>query len=162
MNDQLPLRSTSLRIGDAERDQAVSLLGEHFVAGRLTQDEFEERSDQATKARYADEVELLFADLPDTETQLSQAAWPPGRAPWAQGRHPDRHPARYQRQGAGRVARGGPPPRFVWILPIMMVGLVVTSVVLTAPWLLWMMFWFAILSGPIRHRRWQGPGHQRR
>jgi hypothetical protein len=41
----------------------------------------------------------------------------------------------------------------------MMVGLVVTSVALAAPWLLWMMFWFAILSGPIRHRRWhQGPG----
>lgn len=151
MNDHLPARAGSLRIGDAERDLAVSSLGEHFVAGRLTQEEFEERSDQATKARYADEVDLLFADLPDTETQTqqSQAAWAPGRPPWAQGRHPR--------------ARVGPPPPFLWIVPVLMVGLVVSSVALAAPWLLWMMFWFAMISGPVRHRRWQGhPGNQRR
>src|SRR3954451_20469237 len=44
-----------VRIGDAERDQAVSLLSDHFVAGRLTQAEFEERSEQATRSRYNDE-----------------------------------------------------------------------------------------------------------
>jgi hypothetical protein len=155
MNDQLPLRSTSLRIGDAERDLAVSSLGEHFVAGRLTQEEFGERSDQATKARYADEVDLLFADLPETETQLSQVTWAPGRPPWAQGQQ-GRHPRQ------GQAVRVGPPP-FLWIVPVLMVGLVVSSVVLAAPWLLWMMFWFVMLSGPIRHRRWhQRPGQQRR
>ena len=29
----------------------------------LTQDEFEERSDQATRARYTDDLSPLFADL---------------------------------------------------------------------------------------------------
>lgn len=145
MSDPLPERRAfgqagsgqggSLRIGDAERDTAVSQLSDHFVAGRLTQEEFEERSDQATRARYADEVDLLFADLPELTQQV--------RTPWAPGSR------------AGRGARGGPPPPFVWILPVLMVSLVVSSVVLAAPWLLWMLFWIAMFSGPARRHRWQ-------
>jgi DUF1707 SHOCT-like domain len=32
-----------IRVSDAERDQAVAELSEHFQSGRLTQEEFEER-----------------------------------------------------------------------------------------------------------------------
>ncbi|WBQ06692.1 DUF1707 SHOCT-like domain-containing protein [Kribbella sp. CA-293567] len=158
MSDHLPARGGSLRIGDAERDLAVSGLSEHFVAGRLTQEEFEERSGHATKARYADEVDALFADLP--ELVPAHQSWTPGRPPWAQGQTPlaQGHPSwAHGRQPRVRV---GPPPPFLWIFPVLMVGLVVSSVVLTAPWLLWMLFWFAILSGPIRHRRFHH-GHRR-
>jgi hypothetical protein len=131
--DHLPARG-SLRIGDAERDTAVEQLSEHFVAGRLTQDEFEERSDQATKARYADEVELLFADLPELETT---------------------QPGRPRRGG-----RAGPPSPLMFVIPVLMVGLVASAVVLAAPWLLWMLFWVAMFSGPARHHRWQQGGRQ--
>ncbi|NEA37314.1 DUF1707 domain-containing protein [Streptomyces sp. SID13031] len=131
-----PVQGGSLRIGDAERDTAVEELSEHFVAGRLTQDEFEERSDQATRARYADEVELLFADLPELVAKQQ------GR-----GR---RHPR----------TRAGAPPPFLWIIPVLMLGLVVSSVLLVAPWLLWMVFWVAMFSGPVRNGRWQQGGRR--
>jgi hypothetical protein len=135
MSGYLPARG-SLRIGDAERDAAVEQLSEHFVAGRLTQEEFEERSDQATRSRYADEVDLLFADLP--ELVATQQGRP--RA----GRHP----------------RGGPPSPIFFVIPILMVGLVASAVILAAPWLLWMLFWIAMFSGPARHHGWQQGGRR--
>lgn len=39
------------RMSDAERDQAVAMLSEHFQAGRLTQEDFEDRSGRALQAR---------------------------------------------------------------------------------------------------------------
>lgn len=53
-----------LRIGDAERDAAVASLGEHFAAGRVTQQEFDERSDQVIHARTQSQLNRLFTDLP--------------------------------------------------------------------------------------------------
>ncbi|MET7277316.1 DUF1707 domain-containing protein [Kribbella sp. NPDC005582] len=121
----------TVRIGDAERDRAVELLGEHFVAGRLTQDEFEERSETATRARYADELEPLFEDLPQ-----------PGEL-----------------QRTVRPQQMMMPPPLLMLAPVLMVGLVVTAVTLTAPWLLWGVFWVAIFSSLHRRRRhYRGPG----
>lgn len=55
-----------VRIGTAEREQALKLLGEHFAAGRLGLDEFEERSGKAAAATTRSDVEILFTDLPAT------------------------------------------------------------------------------------------------
>ena len=52
------------RVSDAERDQAVAELSEHFQAGRLTQDEFDDRSGQALQARTRGDLGTLFTDLP--------------------------------------------------------------------------------------------------
>ena len=52
------------RIGDAERDQAVEFLREHLAQGRIDQTEFDERLDVALTARFADDLEPLFSDLP--------------------------------------------------------------------------------------------------
>ncbi|MEV5965044.1 DUF1707 domain-containing protein [Kribbella sp. NPDC051952] len=129
-------RQGPVRIGDAERDQAVSLLSDHFVAGRLTQAEFEERSEEATRARYVDDLAPLFDDLPNTsELQVAQGPWSPQQA---------------------RVRRR--PPAFVMLAPFLMIGLVITAVTLTAPWLLWGLFWIMLISGAHR-RRWH---HQNR
>lgn len=51
-------------MSDADRDRAVSELSEHFQAGRLTLDEFDERSGRALNAKTARELRGLFADLP--------------------------------------------------------------------------------------------------
>jgi hypothetical protein len=143
MSAYLPERKGSVRIGDAERDQAVAMLSEHFVAGRLTQDEFEERSEYATRARYADDLAPLFDDLPDpSELQLVQGPWSP------QAVRP-------------RQRRPGPPPPFVMLMPILMIGLVITAITLTAPWLLWGLFWIALFSRAHRHR-WQHEQYHRR
>ncbi|MBH0121624.1 DUF1707 domain-containing protein [Rhodococcus sp. HM1] len=56
-----------VRIGTAERERALQLLGEHFAAGRLTLAEFEERSGKASAATTRSDLDGLFTDLP-TET----------------------------------------------------------------------------------------------
>ena len=40
-----PSQGPELRIGDAEREATISALGEHYAAGRLTKEEYDERSD---------------------------------------------------------------------------------------------------------------------
>lgn len=86
-----------LRISDAEREAAVSALGEHFAAGRLTREEYDERADRALKARTAAEVSPLFTDLPaphpyaPTAPRATRPAtrppgtWPAYRAPVRRG-----------------------------------------------------------------------------
>ena len=53
-----------LRLSDAERDQAVAALGEHYAAGRLTAEEHSDRTDRAYAARTGADLRPLFADLP--------------------------------------------------------------------------------------------------
>jgi hypothetical protein len=53
-----------LRVSDADRDRALSELSEAFQAGRITADEFEQRSGQALGARTGKELSTLLADLP--------------------------------------------------------------------------------------------------
>ncbi len=53
-----------IRVSDAERDQAIAELGEHFQAGRLTQEEFDDRSGRALQARTGRDLAALFTDLP--------------------------------------------------------------------------------------------------
>jgi uncharacterized protein DUF1707 len=57
-------RAASLRVSDADRDQAATELGEHFQAGRLDQDEFDERLTAALRARTRGELDQLLDDLP--------------------------------------------------------------------------------------------------
>jgi Domain of unknown function (DUF1707) len=53
-----------LRIGDAEREAAVTALGEHYAAGRLSKDEFDERTAAALTAPTQSALVPLFLDLP--------------------------------------------------------------------------------------------------
>jgi hypothetical protein len=55
-----------IRVSDAERDRALAELSEHFQAGRLTREEFDERSGNALRAGTGRELTALFADLPPT------------------------------------------------------------------------------------------------
>lgn len=56
--------SPEMRIGDQEREAAVTALGEHYAAGRLTKDEYDERASSAYSARTASALRPLFVDLP--------------------------------------------------------------------------------------------------
>jgi hypothetical protein len=53
-----------LRVSDADRDRAVSGLSEAFQVGRITAEEFGQRSGQALAARTGKELTALLADLP--------------------------------------------------------------------------------------------------
>jgi len=53
-----------LRIGTAEREAAVKILGDHMSEGRLALEEYEERMAAALEARTRAELRPLFKDLP--------------------------------------------------------------------------------------------------
>ena len=53
-----------LRVSDADRDRALSELGEAFRVGRITAGEFDQRSGHALRARTGKELTALLADLP--------------------------------------------------------------------------------------------------
>ncbi len=52
------------RIGDAERDEAMKILQDHFANGRLTYEEIEERIDAVMAAKTIIDLQKLFRDLP--------------------------------------------------------------------------------------------------
>ena len=56
--------SDELRIGTAEREDAVKVLGEHMSEGRLALEEYEERTTAALEARTRGDLKPLFSDLP--------------------------------------------------------------------------------------------------
>ncbi|UYP17866.1 DUF1707 domain-containing protein [Rhodococcus sp. Z13] len=60
-----------VRIGTAEREEAVELLGEHFAAGRLSLSEFDERVALAMQATIRADLVPLFADLPTAPAVVS-------------------------------------------------------------------------------------------
>jgi hypothetical protein len=55
---------SSTRVGSAERDEAVALLGEHWHAGRLDPGEHELRVTRARAAVTRADLDVLFTDLP--------------------------------------------------------------------------------------------------
>ena len=119
--DRPTASAVPVRIGDAERDRAVSDLGDHFAAGRLTREEFDARVDQAMAARFDRDLQPLFADLPRAELVASR---PAGQAP------------------SLRVVW----PLLLWWLPLLLVSAVVVAVLLSAPWLIWIFCWVLFMG----------------
>lgn len=58
-----PLRP-DIRIGDVERDQVCNLLVAHYEAGRLSHDEWSERTSAALQAQRQSELMQIMGDLP--------------------------------------------------------------------------------------------------
>ena len=65
--------SGSLRVSDADRDRAIAELSEHYQAGRLTTEEFEDRTGRALQARTTADLAALFTDLPRREAPMTGA-----------------------------------------------------------------------------------------
>jgi hypothetical protein len=68
-----------LRLSDADREDAIARLSEHYAAGRLDKDEFDERSDAVWTARTGADLTPVFADL---EPVGSAQPHPAFRGPW--------------------------------------------------------------------------------
>lgn len=64
-----------VRVGDAERDAATASLGQQMRDGRLSSDEYSDRSTQAAAAVTRADLDALFTDLP------SGSGPPPGNTP---------------------------------------------------------------------------------
>jgi DUF1707 SHOCT-like domain len=127
-----------IRVSDTERDLAVAELSEHFQAGRLTQDEFDDRSGLALAARTGADLHGLFTDLPPRHTVVApQAAFPAAEPVFTPG-----DPPRPNFLPLGRVIiafvvaaviAGGlfgghghvhPHGGIGWLVPVVIVGLV--------------------------------------
>lgn len=65
--------TTEVRIGDTEREAAIAALGEHFTAGRIDKDEYDERTAVAWTARTPGALVPLFADLPEPHDAAPKA-----------------------------------------------------------------------------------------
>ena len=63
-----------IRASDDEREHAVSELGERFAEGRLSQETFLRRMDEALGARDRRQLDRLFTDLPRRAVPRSRAA----------------------------------------------------------------------------------------
>lgn len=61
-----------LRISNADRDQALDRLADHYAAGRLDKDEFDERSDAVWTARTGADLAPVFADLQPRASRSSR------------------------------------------------------------------------------------------
>jgi hypothetical protein len=114
------------RIGDTERDTAIKALGEHYAAGRLTKEEYDERADAALHARFDSDLRPLFLDLP----RIGPTQAPPGT---------------YRPQ-----PRRGPQWRESPLLPLLLVAAVVIAVANGAWWLLFVVGFF-FWCRPRRH-----------
>ena len=73
-----------IRVGTAEREEALAALAEHRAAGRLDADDYEDRRGRATDAIVRRDLTSLFTDLPAPRPTLGPAA--PARGRRAQGK----------------------------------------------------------------------------
>lgn len=136
------------RIGDAERDAAVRALGEHYAAGRLTKEEYDERADTALRARTNSDLRPLFVDLPRGQGQF----WgQPTTQTWGAA-----DPSAGRRGAAHQPGRRGAPPAVWMAAPLLVPVLLGLAVLLTAVsgawWLIFFACWF-FWWGPHRYRR---------
>ena len=123
----------SLRISDADREAAVELLSEQYAVGRLTRDEFDERSDAVWSAKTQGDLAPVFADLPPTPQQ---------------GRR-------------GRLPAGAPHRPRWWPVPLapVVIALVVLTVVTHLPFVLLLVFGF-LCFGRWQHASRSSWGHR--
>ncbi|HEX2895920.1 MAG TPA: DUF1707 domain-containing protein [Marmoricola sp.] len=71
-----------LRISDADRDRAIDRLSEHYAAGRLDKDEFDERSDAVWTAKTDADLAPIFADLEPARRDRPRGARRMPRSGW--------------------------------------------------------------------------------
>ena len=67
-----------LRAADDDRDTVLRTLEQHAAAGRITLDEFDQRSTAALTAVTLDDLAALTADLPELPAEPMTLVEPPG------------------------------------------------------------------------------------
>lgn len=124
-------QNDAIRAADADRDAAAEVLRKHHIAGRLTDQELEQRLDQCMSAKTLGDLRALVADLPgERRTREHGPEWR-RRAPFgfpllpvlvalilivgAAGQH---HAAWHG---------GGPHYGFPWLLLLVIAGVVFLS-----------------------------------
>jgi hypothetical protein len=105
-----------VRVGDAERDDALRLLAEHLSAGRLTLAEHDERSSRILAAKTWGDLIAEFSDLPAPQPSRPNSA-PQTRAADLPPVEPEHDAGAVQRRHAGLRFAGAITP-VVWLVTI--------------------------------------------
>jgi hypothetical protein len=78
--------SPEIRIGTAEREDAMRRLSDHFAAGRLSVAEFDERSAAVAAAMTRGDLAPVFTDLPEPGAPAEPASAPQQRGRGSEAR----------------------------------------------------------------------------
>ena len=128
-----------IRASDEDRSRTAAALGEHYAAGRLTLEEFQERLDQAYAAKTLGELNRLMADLPRSDL----------------GRLPERRaPGPVQVPEGGSVLVRRAALRFWLSIGVVVIVIWLLGGASGGPWFLWV----AVLLGLLMLRRWIAGG----
>jgi hypothetical protein len=102
------VQPSQIRIGDTERESALTALGEHMSAGRLDIDEYGDRTARVATAKTRGDLTDLFGDLPQPHPRFGTAPQPvaPTRSQQV-APAPRRSPAMRQRLAAVAVPLAG-------------------------------------------------------
>ena len=109
-----------IRVSHADRDRIADRLREHFAAGRLTQDELDERVSATLNARTFGDLRAVMADLPE-----------PGPVPPRPGPYPQQVPPMWMARRRG--------PR---LLPVLAVLVLLALILPGGHWFFWGFFPF--------------------
>lgn len=134
---------SDLRLSDAERQDALDVLGEHFSTGRIDVAEYGERTAQVAAARTRRDLRPLFSDLPEPQPKVLR-----------------------QQQTAATAPSSGPPARSGRTVPEILVSsavpiaAIVALVLFVTVFKFWMVFLIPVVVA-MCSGRW-GRHHPRR
>jgi uncharacterized protein DUF1707 len=137
-----------VRIGDAEREQALQALGEHTGAGRLTIDEYGQRSAEVAAAKTRADLSALFADLPEPHPKFGPS--------WATVAQPvPKAPATWMDRPLNQRLLAA-------VIPLLFVGAILVGVTTHFWWLMALPFVTAAVGRTMWGEEWERERHRRR
>ncbi|GHF78622.1 hypothetical protein FHX82_004458 [Amycolatopsis bartoniae] len=142
--------SPDLRIGDSERESALSALGEHLSAGRLDVDEYGDRSARVAAARTRGELAEVFADLPEPHPVFGTP--PPAPAKAVQPKPPGAV-AYSDRPLSQRVSAA--------MMPVLFAGAIVLGITTGIWWFIALPFLFGAFAQGIWGKDWDKDRRER-
>jgi hypothetical protein len=134
---QVQVARGSVRIGDRERDDAAEALGDHFAAGRLSREEYDDRLALVFGARTWSDLTPIFGDLPGPKPGQPAPQRPFTREAWVASRRRPHFP----------------------LFPVLMI-LIGAAVLSGSPWVFWLGFGGVMLFKKMQwERRYQRNRH---
>jgi Domain of unknown function (DUF1707) len=124
-----PTGDPRIRASDADRDDAIAQLREHFAAGRLSAAEGQDRIGQALEAKTLGELDELMTDLPGLGPLPDGSS---GRV--APGRASAPRPSRTEAAGATAALRKQDAARMIILITGIVVAAYAVTGLLTGIW----------------------------
>jgi hypothetical protein len=159
---------STVRLSNAERDDAVGALARALADGRITTDEFTSRSATAKAATTRADLQPLFADLPPLDAGVSASSSGPAPDPdlappaaFVNGDYSTSVPpsSQYGPRGRGGPLGGSTGTVIMSIMPFIALVLFFASGWLLHGWA-WSWLWFILV--PVTGIIVYGPGGRRR